>query len=122
LGRHWWVTYVNKSVGLTGGGAAVAICTTASIWRTNNTLQSGIVLVTASGSNSVDGGFSGNWVLSLVKNFGTYQVNILSSYIYNTGSYSFTFTFDSSNLYVQATGASTGFAYALQKLGGVGTG
>ena len=115
-------TFVSTTIGsITGGGAAANLCSTGSIWRTNNTLQSAIVLVTASGSNGIDAGWSGAWILHCYKSFGTYAVTVMSSNLYlGSSGYSFTFSLDASNLKVSA-GKTTGFIYVVERLGANGT-
>jgi hypothetical protein len=115
-------TDVAASISLTGGGAAVALCSTVSIWRNTNTLQSGMVMVAATGSNGSDGGWNGAWLLHVYKAFGVYVVTVMSSNIDNRGGYSFTFTIDATSLYL-SVGKTTVFNYSVLRLGGgIGTG
>jgi hypothetical protein len=93
----------NKNIAagsLTAGSAANLIATSKVL--SSSTLNSSIVMVAVSGSDGVDGGYCGYYMLNLVRQFGTYSVTVISSALpHNTSSgYSFTWSLDANYLKV----------------------
>jgi len=86
---------------------------------TVNTLANSIVMLTVTGSDGVDGGFCGYYLLNLNVAFGTYTVTTIASGLpQNAGSaYTFTFTLDANYLKVTC-GKNTGFRYNYSVLEG----
>jgi hypothetical protein len=87
-----------------------------------DTLANSIVMVTVSGSNGIDAGYNGYFLLNLNKNFSNYDVTVISSALpHNSTGYSFTFSLTSANFQVTA-GKTTSFNYNYSVLTGSRTG
>ena len=103
--------YNYSNVSLTAG-VAYDLVPIKSIYPYLGAVNAAVMTVVVTGSNSIDGGYAGYFILSLTQAFGTYTVTVINSGLpHNNSGYSFTFGLTSSFLTVTA-GKTTSMSYS----------